>query len=114
MPQLSRRTEALIEKGNQSALGNALFKTFASQYSEENPEGVVNAGLAENVSRDPCCWCSSSVQLHRRLELTCFSNPRLYFNRGSNSSSSARWISRLQTSPMVSSRGQGIALAEPR
>jgi hypothetical protein len=70
MPQLSRRTNALIEKGNRSALGNALFKTFASQYSEENPKGVVNAGLAENVSRDLCCGRALAPSFRRASELT--------------------------------------------
>ncbi|ORY74075.1 pyridoxal phosphate-dependent transferase [Leucosporidium creatinivorum] len=70
MPQLSRRTEALIEKGNQSALGNALFKTFASQYSEDNPTGVVNAGLAENALLQP--WLKAFFERSVDLKTTDF------------------------------------------
>ena len=60
MPQLSQRTRRLIEKGNESPLGAALFKTFANQYdAEKNPRGVVNAGLAENVS---VCALAGSIR----------------------------------------------------
>ncbi|CEQ41537.1 SPOSA6832_03261, partial [Sporobolomyces salmonicolor] len=47
-PPLSSRAQEQMRKGSESPLFSALFKTFGNQWSEENPDGVVNAGLAEN------------------------------------------------------------------
>ncbi|GAA5907497.1 uncharacterized protein JCM6883_001224 [Sporobolomyces salmoneus] len=47
-PLLSKRTREALERGADSPLSTALFKTFGNQWSPDNPEGVINAGLAEN------------------------------------------------------------------
>ncbi|BGO92716.1 hypothetical protein NBRC10512v2_005000 [Rhodotorula toruloides] len=52
-PQLSRRARHQLEESSKSPLFAAIFRTFGNQagsfWSETNPEGIVNAGLAENV-----------------------------------------------------------------
>ncbi|TKA55526.1 hypothetical protein B0A53_02702 [Rhodotorula sp. CCFEE 5036] len=45
---LSKRATAQMEATAKSPLFSAIFRTFGNQWSEENPEGIVNAGLAEN------------------------------------------------------------------
>ncbi|GAA6019099.1 hypothetical protein JCM11491_002846 [Sporobolomyces phaffii] len=47
-PPLSKRTRDALERGSESPLSNALFKTFGNPWTEDNQDGVVNAGLAEN------------------------------------------------------------------
>ncbi|GAA5879677.1 hypothetical protein JCM3774_002405 [Rhodotorula dairenensis] len=47
-PALSRRATVQMEETSKSPLFSAIFRTFANQWSDENPEGIVNAGLAEN------------------------------------------------------------------
>ncbi|GAA5873886.1 hypothetical protein JCM16303_002622 [Sporobolomyces ruberrimus] len=47
-PPLSKRTQEALKRGAESPLSTALFKTFGNQWTEDNPDGVVNAGLAEN------------------------------------------------------------------
>ncbi|GAA6063704.1 hypothetical protein JCM10212_004431 [Sporobolomyces blumeae] len=47
-PPLSRRTQEALKRGADSPLSTALFKTFGYQWNDDNPNGVVNAGLAEN------------------------------------------------------------------
>lgn len=80
MPALSKRTQRLVEKGNSSPLGAALFATFANQYNAEtNSKGVVNAGLAENVSGR--CQPAQRATTSSSVELTFDSSP--FFNRGS-------------------------------
>lgn len=54
VPPLSKRTQTALRKGASSPHSNALFKTFGNQWSEENPQGVVNAGLAENSLMHEC------------------------------------------------------------
>jgi hypothetical protein len=68
LPVLSRRAVDVLEASDSSLLAGALRRTLAnsvrayrtlyrhradrfspSQYSTDNPEGVINAGLAENV-----------------------------------------------------------------
>ncbi|BGP49569.1 hypothetical protein JCM10450v2_005463 [Rhodotorula kratochvilovae] len=47
-PPLSRRAVKQQEKSAKSPLLSALFRTFSNLWSEDNPDGVINAGLAEN------------------------------------------------------------------
>ncbi|GAA5906199.1 hypothetical protein JCM6882_006074 [Rhodosporidiobolus microsporus] len=48
-PGLSQRAEEQLESGAKNPLLGAVGKTFGNQYDKEtNPDGVVNAGLAEN------------------------------------------------------------------
>ncbi|GAA5987548.1 hypothetical protein JCM10908_002003 [Rhodotorula pacifica] len=47
-PSLSERAIAQKKASAESPLFSALFRTFGNQWSEANPDGIVNAGLAEN------------------------------------------------------------------
>ncbi|GAA6028536.1 hypothetical protein JCM8097_007269 [Rhodosporidiobolus ruineniae] len=49
-PGLSKRLQAQLEEGSESPLLGAIGKTFGNQYDpDSNPNGVINAGMAENV-----------------------------------------------------------------
>ncbi|GAA5960855.1 hypothetical protein JCM3765_000844 [Sporobolomyces pararoseus] len=47
-PPLSKRAREALTRSAESPLSAALFKTFGNQWNDDNPDGVVNAGLAEN------------------------------------------------------------------
>ncbi|POY72182.1 hypothetical protein BMF94_4819 [Rhodotorula taiwanensis] len=47
-PTLSKRATAQMDATAKSPLFSAIFRTFGNQWSEANPDGIVNAGLAEN------------------------------------------------------------------
>ncbi|KAG0657426.1 hypothetical protein C6P46_006500 [Rhodotorula mucilaginosa] len=47
-PVLSQRATAYLDAAARSPLSAATARTVSDQWSEENPEGIVNAGLAEN------------------------------------------------------------------
>lgn len=58
-PPLSNRTQQALKRGADSPLSTALFKTFGNQWTSENPDGVVNAGLAENSLMHECSFSLS-------------------------------------------------------
>ncbi|GAA5933492.1 uncharacterized protein JCM15063_001326 [Sporobolomyces koalae] len=60
-PPLSARTQQALKRGAESPLSTALFKTFGNQYSNSNPQGVVNAGLAENSLMHDCALSLPSL-----------------------------------------------------
>ncbi|GAA5983427.1 hypothetical protein JCM11641_007845 [Rhodosporidiobolus odoratus] len=68
VPGLSKRAEAQLEKSGSSPLMNVLFKTFSNQWDEEyNPDGVINAGLAENSLLHP--WLTDFFEKKGSLKL---------------------------------------------
>jgi hypothetical protein len=71
-PPLSKRTQEALERGAESPLSTALFKTFGNQWSDDNPEGVVNAGLAENSLMHECSLPHNIYQLHLDLSTLTF------------------------------------------
>ena len=64
-PPLSKRTQQALKRGADSPLSTALFKTFGNQWTTENPDGVVNAGLAENSLMHECSFLSRLILLPR-------------------------------------------------
>ncbi|KAL8276984.1 hypothetical protein RQP46_010619 [Phenoliferia psychrophenolica] len=68
--RISKRSQALLDRGRDNPLLHALIRTFGSQYSDANPSGVINCGLAENSLMLE--WLTAFFEKNLKLEPTDF------------------------------------------
>ncbi|GAA5870829.1 hypothetical protein JCM8547_001718 [Rhodosporidiobolus lusitaniae] len=65
-PTISRRATELRDRNAANPLLGAMGKMFGNQYSESNPDGVINAGMAENSLMHP--WLTAFFERQGSLK----------------------------------------------